>query len=384
MISTYQKIKRSRASNSESHLASIYSEMKNSLAKKKINKSEQQKAKTLEDFLKELKKIQENLNKNNVSGKDKIAEAIEELTQDSIFNTLYRMCPQLFTSGFLITKEKSNNATGLLLEEGIANLIKSFGQIAIDNTKNLTKEQKINIDLFLNNQVNTGQATFNLTEIPDAIAQERLVETWNQTREQFHKVSKSTKEFKYLKTMPAIQGKIDVQGLRGNLNLNISTDIDQGIIATLQDATFTLKNYTSTNDIHLGKTNPFRVYVAAGANTYNFPWVRIVNCLEHHSKDLHPKTGDYFYRIRAIYELTGYNKNGSLSYNNPLFNYLSGEHAKYLIFNQGYIGGVIRVIPTSSFVINDSVIDNLSIPTSVDKILYGPISIPQSTIVDFK
>lgn len=124
-------------------------------------------------------------------------------------------------------------------------------------------------------------------------------------------------------------------------------------------ATFTSKNYASLKEIKLGNTNPFRVFASVspmGAiNTYN-RFNRMISCFKKHETN-HSMAPAYFYKIRAIYELTGARQT-YLNSDGTIDNKLS--YAKFLIWNNPG-SETVRVIPTSKIIYN--------IINSIDKLM---------------
>ena len=153
-----------------------------------------------------------------------------------------------------------------------------------------------------------------------------------------------------------VSGKIDTA-----IVMNVTHTIDVGILDDilflLQDATFSDKGYEKTNEIHLGQTNAFRVYMAtsqepAAALGYSKRiqrWHRLVRCMElaDMGQPPHPshETGKYFYELRYMYELTGVGQQYIMS---QFANQLGTNGAKYLIFHDYEKGGGnIKVLATS-------------------------------------
>ncbi len=156
-----------------------------------------------------------------------------------------------------------------------------------------------------------------------------------------------------------VNGKIDTA-----IVMNVTHTIDVGILddilLLLQDATFSDKGYEETNEIHLGQTNAYRVYMAtsqepASALGYSKRvqrWHRLVRCMElaDSGKVPHPshETGKYFYELRYMYELTGVGQQYIVS---QFANQLGTSGAKYLIFHDYKKGGgSIKVLATSAII----------------------------------
>ena len=257
MITVAQKMKISQGgkTSTEEYLSGIYSAMRNNLKDENKSSFDWTSAQILQSFLMQLKQIQ-----NKLASGDTIEQAIQGLKQESLFKTLFIIKPELFTSGFLIQRGKDNAETGRLLEIGISQMVKSFGTLAlmtkygqvINNQSYNKYEQYLDIITGSSHITNVGGANVNLREIADENIKNIFIEYYNQTREAMHNYLKPSEEFSgYINYLPAVQGKIDVNGLNGELQLNIDTEIDGGIISALQDATFTLKNYASLEFILL-------------------------------------------------------------------------------------------------------------------------------------
>lgn len=183
--------------------------------------------------------------------------------------------------------------------------------------------------------------------------------------------------------MHSVQGKIDNIGLTAEFVAGVNVSgMDKDIVMALKDATFTAKNYLSTTELKFGQTNPFRVFATVAPSGDSTPgrYARMLNCFEEHDA-IHSSAPTTFYRLRAIYELTGarmkYTEK-TLTSNPAIKQLLQGQVAKFLIWNTPY--GDIHVIPTRRIV--DNVIESASMamPENWRDALYGPIKLPQSAL----
>ena len=155
------------------------------------------------------------------------------------------------------------------------------------------------------------------------------------------------------KTHSSVQGKIDTKGKYFKIEVNIKDDYLSQIIPLLAQSAFTDKAYISgkKDDLRLGQTNPFRVFVAVCGGVSDDiieRWYRMLNCMNKHSYHDAP---ELFYQIRYAYELTGYGQ----KYNLDVLNKLLGDFnlgARFLIY---YNGSVIIVLSTAK-ILEDMVI----------------------------
>ena len=152
----------------------------------------------------------------------------------------------------------------------------------------------------------------------------------------------------------------------GNIDISSEcSEIEKDIIDCLSNATFTDKNYINTYNIKFGQTNPFRVFTTAGGDYSKYE--RMINCFASHSTSIHEKGPTYFYKLRAIYELTG----AGMKYVDEAKSF---GFAKFLIWNTPCTDE-IRVIPTARIVKN--LIDNIENPKDWKAAAYGPIHLLQ-------
>ena len=89
-----------------------------------------------------------------------------------------------------------------------------------------------------------------------------------------------------------------------------------------------------------------------------------------------------FYRIRAIYELTGY---GTRYVNAKLNDIFKGRGADFLVWNNPINKDEIRVIPTQA-IIQDLIANaaNEALPKNYKDALFGPINLSQTDLKNIK
>lgn len=332
-------------------------------------------AQKLESFLEQIKYLQ----KNNFEIKSdypfsKFWTKTEQLVLMEQLNAIH---PEIFSRlGLVNTKYNSSYAIGDALENDLAAIIKGFKSYIeqTDYQQNYTskigsaKIQSINLDGAINDRI---KKAFN--------------DMYNDISINLKKYKDENTEIKRFSSMKEVNAKIDNVGLIGEFAIKVSGKMENDIADALTNATFTVKNYLSTNNIHFGQTNPFRVFsiVALENNPEQLlgRFCSILECFQNlHSHT--PDTPTSFFRIRAIYELTGigikYSTN-SMEKNNIL-KQIEGQYAKFLIWNTPWanIGQrSVHVIPTQKIV--QQLIENSNnlLPNNWRDALYGPISIPQ-------
>lgn len=361
--------------NSQQLLKNIYRRLKNDISKQIQFKQAEKEAKYLEDFLNLVKSAQK-LNGNFSSGNLNYSKFWKKSEQLALLQELQTINSSIFSEGLMLQQEyNSSFELGSYLEHDLARIFKSF-EASVTNSQNYKKTQKT---------YNVGKRR---TQMPDL-----LNEVDEVIKEEFRQVytsaSKGLKEYKnqsvdldnYVSTLNSVQGKIDIAGLKANLKLSTNlNDMKKQLVSTLMNASISAKNYISTNDIHLGQTNPFRVFntaaYAVGESGSPQKYYRMVNCLQSHNADIHTQSSHYFYRIRAIYELTG----AKMKYVNQdnLGKWLTGKYVKFLIINNPW--GKVKVISTARIVNNlISTAFNVEALNWKDA-LYKPITLSQSSL----
>lgn len=354
----------------ENFLSKIYANNKKELHQQAKLGVEDIKAKKLEAFLNLIKSVQKN--NGDIEGGE-FSRFWSKAEQISLLKSLQEAYGGVSDFGFfenlLGTSSNNPNVLGDLLEHGITRIIKTF-------------EAKITgVDYRNTKQHNVGRMQTNIPDIVnigEGIEKEvfnKMYSTANTNLREYK--GKSGQGINY---SPNVQGKIDVQGLYGELQISLNSQLEADIYDALNNASFTLKNYVSTSDLKLGQTNPFRVLatVAQGSGEdVVYRYARMYNCFKGHSGNEHPLAPTYFYRLRAMYELTG-SKMSYVNSENALSQLLSGQYVKFLIWNNP--GGNIRVISTMRII--KSIFDaaDFAMPNNWKDALFGPITLPQSSL----
>lgn len=350
----------------EKYLSNIYNKLKRDMLQNTKLSSEDLKAKKLQAFLRLIKSAEQNNNKLSLS---KFWPASDQI---SLIQELQEINPTLFREGLMLKTQHTNlTQLGNYLEHDLARIFKTF-------EASLTgKDYK------------STQKTYGIgsrrTQIPNIIqdAEEIMLKEY---KEAYRSAARGMEEYKNtsqpisdsIGVMHSVQGKADVQGLNpAILTLSTQTTIKKDIRDALLNASFSAKNYISSNDINLGQTNPFRVFSTAasaiGVDGGPDRYYRMINCLINHNNSPHSNAPSYFYRIRGIYELTGakmqYVKQDSLG------QLISGQYVKFLVINNP--SGEVYVISTARIVKN--LIDKAFelMPGDWKTALNGPIKIPQ-------
>lgn len=371
------KMKRAMSSDTstEDYLSSIYSSLKreiNADAKVKDNT----RALKLQAFLRQIKYMQQT-DFNQDVGAFPFSTFWKKADQIALMNKLREIKPELFTDKSFLNAPKESYELGAQLEIGVARVVKSMEAVATGGSYSSSQKSIV------------GGAH---TQIPDLvkIGDEEMKSIFSQY---YNKIQEELKMYKN-DTDPAgtasfvhsVQGKIDNIGLRADLTLTsgLST-MEKDIIDALTNATFTDKNYINTSELKFGQTNPFRVFMTVaprgGGNAVG-RFERMKSCFEEHSEGFHTKAPTYFYRIRAIYELTGarmqYTAKSADTLGNNIMKIIAGKPAKYLIWNNPF--GDIYIIPTANIVNNVIDATNNALPSNWRDAMYGPIKLPQKDL----
>lgn len=357
--------------NTEQYTERLYATARKNIMQSRTLTQDTQKAKKLERFLWLIKQVQKNpaqyLSGNSSLPFTKIW-SIQE--QQQLIQKLYMIKPELFTSlsnNFNAYENFTNQELGQSLEIGLARIVKSFQTISQGGINAQDYDR-------MTTSVKVGASQ---TQIPDLINMtDKVVEST--FLEMYNYAAKEMKESGYWSGsdwkqygtfIPKVAGKIDVKGLNGQVSISTTcTAIERDIIDCLKDATFTAKNYVNTYNIKFGQTNPFRVYMTIGGDYTRF--YRMLNCFESHETS-HSNAPKYFYKLRALYEITG----GNMKYVDAINEKLG--FAKYLVWNTPQTDE-IRVIPTARIVKN--IIDNIEDPADWKKAVYGPIHLLQQDL----
>lgn len=383
IMSQMQSIASNKNIDTQEYLIHLYNNVKSQTANDLYFTDEKLKAKKLENFLRLVKDIQNS--KGQISDKTAFSEFWSVFEQKALIAALNDV-----TGGKLINENllnfKSNNIfdQGEALERGIAQIIKGMQVLHEENARDLYEK-----DISIQSKTGMFQTQIiDLADIVDQKAKKTIDKFYNKTYQELKKSKK--KETNKKVVMTKVFGKTDNYGISADIKIEATSQIEKDIIDCLREATFTDKNYSSNKDILLGQTNPFRVYMTLGNGRQHYNrWHRMFNCFELHYNTgfKHLEAPSYFYRLRAIYELTGFNMKYFSNRNQELANRLTGAgRAKYLIWN---IPGSdsIRVIPTSLIVANILDSENFindNIKKNLNQAIYGPIYIKQPSLKDIQ
>lgn len=360
----------------EQYLEKIYNNTKKELFSQIDARSDEAQAKKLEIFLRQIKYMQQQFSKGQNLNFDNFPFATfwSKMEQIKMMSDLYQINKEIFQKGTFIDSftdmENQKSLLGSSLEEGVARVIRTFA----DKVGN-----KGNGEI---HSIVGGRHT----QIPDLnnIVNEEIKSQFTQYYWEIqNKMNESNTNKDYI---PSVQGKIDNVGLSAEFVLSVSGDIkskmDKDILFALSNATFTDKNYITTSHLNLGQTNPFRVFATVAANMgepITERYQRMIKCFENHNEHLQNQTT--FYRIRAIYELTGVKMQyteKSIQESSAVRQIAEGRAAKFLIWNNPV--GDIRVIPTR-LIVNNLIDSALLIePKDWREALYGPIQLSQKDL----
>ena len=366
------------------YLNKLLNEYRNLMRPKDTLKKEQEDAKLLEDVLNGIKKIQ-SYNSQNASGQKPISDIISDLSLAQLLEQLSQVNPNLFKGTGLITSSSDKAYQGKLLEDFMSEFITSIDALFTNQSFNYVNST--------NNYHSSGKMLDNIntknfiTDLGDNIINQTFGEVTKFTTEKIFNlgslksstmknIGKTTEDRQKanidipgLTQQVMIKGKdsynvgskmikTDNVGLDYNITITATSTLLEKVVSALSMATFTDKNYLSTQTLHLGQTNPLRVFmvVANGDSTYKlYRYARMLNCMaNHHSKSGHEQVPATFYRIRAIYELTGGKQrvgNNNSFLEDKIADIIQGANrAKYLVVNSPKADGYLRVIPTADIV----------------------------------
>ena len=366
------------------YLNKLLNEYRNLMRPKDTLKKEQEDAKLLEDVLNGIKKIQ-SYNSQNASDQKGISDIISDLSLAQLLEQLSQVNPNLFKGAGLITSSSDKAYQGKLLEDFMSEFITSIDALFTNQSFNYVNST--------NNYHSSGKMLDNIntknfiTDLGDNIINQTFGEVTKFTTEKIFNlgslksstmknIGKTTEDRQKanidipgLTQQVMIKGKdsynvgskmikTDNVGLDYNITITATSTLLEKVVSALSMATFTDKNYLSTQTLHLGQTNPLRVFmvVANGDSTYKlYRYARMLNCMaNHHNKSGHEQVPATFYRIRAIYELTGGKQrvgNNNSFLEDKIADIIQGANrAKYLVVNSPKADGYLRVIPTADIV----------------------------------
>lgn len=371
---TIAKIMRANAINSEDFTKEIYKDLKTSIKREIVIKDENNKAKVLQQFLRDIKNVQKSLKGKSPSAQYPFQGFWDQFNNGAMMQELYEVHPQLFTDGLFLDIPSSNSQNfnqelGLLLERGIAQVVKT-AETKMKGTGTYTETTS--------KMVGTTRASVpDVQSIKKSIQKQVSNTIYKEAQKALYEYRKEEKTPNYNITT-GVSGKVDVKGINSTIqcrtNINLSPNIQKALI----NSTFTLKNYLSSGKISLGGTNPYRVFLSITSGSIenkNARYLRMLNCFKYHSTTQHTQTWQYFYRSKAIYELTGI---GQHYVDNNFLNDIG--LAKFLIYNNPK--GDIYVISTANIV--NKIIDKeqLEMPVNWEQALYGPVKVKKTDLIE--
>lgn len=328
----------------------------------------------LQKFLADIKNAQLTYQKN---GKEGLEGLWETLQYGALIKAMYEIHSPVIERLNLISGADSSYLLGAQLERGLSSIIKSVETVATGKSYDEASHSIVGgYTTQVPDLINTG----------DDIMKGIFNDIYNQTAQAMREYAGTAEKHTGIAYMNAVQGKIDNVGLSGELVISSSVNIPnlETVVNALKNATFSDKNYISTSHLRLGMTNPFRVFLVMVASGYKgaAQFYRMVSCFENHLNDEEGQVA--FYRIRAIYELTGL----GLKYkNSEIANILVGaQAAKFFVYNnpfghQNSFGG-IYVVSTRKLV-NKMMRDTENLlPKGWQDALFGPIELQTKTYFD--
>ena len=377
------------------YLNSIHSNMQKKIHKRKVQTEEKQAAQ-LQIFLRQIKYLQKQYKVTGAVDYDNMpfADFWDKAAQKQLMELMYNAHPQLLQYNLLNFMSDDSYVLGQKLEQGLAQILNTFESAVTGEDYGFWDDKS---------KTGTGIKAREKTAIAQAhriggkqIQVPNLVGVGNEImKNEFNKLYERVQEEakKYRKEddgianyMPGVQGKIDINGFNGELAFTMDVQLNtyaKSMMKALTHATFTAKNYALGHGtmLHFGHTNPFRVLASVapqGLRTIN-RFGRMRQCFISHTS-YHEEAPSLFYKIRAMYELTGVG--GAKYIDKDLQNILKTTQAKFLIYNEPN-GDNIYVIPTQKIVDNIiEQIENLQLSGNWEKALYGTISIKKASITE--
>lgn len=361
----------------QTYLAGVHKSMIARLKQNSNLTKEKNDAKKLESFLNLLKAKQLSVLKETSINENAFSPFWDKMDQISLLNELEAINPELIYGLNFINSGSSSYGLGAELEIGMARLVKSFEAMA-QGIKSSDKEYEK-----LTAGTGSRQVSINtsLEQMVNDIEKEELQRLYRLTAQELGEYNQKDVQLSNRISMHhTVSGKIDTVGLSANLIISSEcSSMGKDIIEILKGASFTEKNYISTNDLHLGQTNPVRVFatVNAGEPHLGTRYFRMRQCFISDQSE-HPESPKYFYRIRAIYELTGVGMKYKYDESSLYDRLTEAGYAKYLVWNNPF--GGIRVIPTRQIVNNIFEQAKNAFPSDWRDALYGPIELNQITL----
>lgn len=370
--------------NTEDYLEKVLDTYRNNMRNLTTNSSgikEDEDAKLLEEVLNSIKQVQSKiLGDNNISDDD-ILDVIAQQSYGQLLTQLFTVNPNLFKGlGLVINNSNSgktqgalNTLQGKILENFMAEFVttvdSAYQNMSFDimnSTNNYHNTSSKTDDINSSNLFNFAEGIMNngINQMQNEIARQtfNLTNKGNRKRYEQAKAQGIAQDFLIENNTRNIGSrfiKTDTVGLIGEIKITATSTILERVVSALSMATFTDKNIGKRKSIHLGNTNPARVFftVVQGNDSYYklYRYARMLNCFyNHYPIGKHVRAPEYFYRIRQIYELTGGQqqigiRNGILE--EKMASIVTGAtKAKYLVINTAAGNGIIKVIPTSKLV----------------------------------
>ena len=363
----------------EQYLSQIYDSLIKEVHSKNL-KNEDMNALRIQTFLRQIKYIQQNnlasdtsLNLSSTSANFPFASFWSKASQISLMQALYDSHKELFQYNLFNLTSNKYHILGGYLESGMRQVLNTL-ESAVTNTD--YHEVKGN-----NSNTKVGGKHNQGPDLLNAMMKSEFNHAYVKMQEELKKYNEDNDQIATF--MPSVQGKIDINGYEANLSIGGSTNLSEytkSILRALKGATFTAKNYISTNELKFGQTNPFRIFatVAPGGHESVGRFYRMINCFESHNA-YHSNAPVLFYRIKAIYELTGI---GAKYVDSAMSNMIKGNgSAKYLVWNNPL--GNIYVIPTQKII--SELIEKAaeeSLPKDWRDALYGKVVLPQVDLAE--
>lgn len=302
-------------------LYSIHEKIKSSFNQDSAN-GDQQQAKIIENFLRELKR-------RAFEVKTDPAIRMSENIYDLILNNI--SLPNGRTMGNLFQRTGKSYQQGMYFEDDLAAVLQSVVQLATgEKQKRSVKNFKLGAEV--------GTTDIDLMSTLEENVDDVKLNLLDKTQQEIDK-----------KKIPYTFGKIDTYIKGDVIAMNGSINFPPGLLEALSNATFTDKSYRSVTykdgtkiqlgdrEITLGNSDPYRAVLgsmtALGFNKTTFQHVFyggrniLVGQDNTPPKELPDDVAPHFYHLRYIYELTG----AGIYYKDYGEQFLSG--AKFLVYN---------------------------------------------------
>ena len=370
--------------NTEEYLEEILNTYRDNMRQLTTNSSgikEDEDAKLLEEVLNQIKELQGKILVNTNISDDDILDIIAQQSYGQLLTQLFTINPHLFKGLGLVINNKNSGKTQGAVNILQGKILENFMAEFVTTIDSAYQNVQFDIMNSTNNYHNTGSKTDNINsrnlfDFAEGIINNGINQMQNEiARQTFNLTNKGNrKKYEQAEAQGIAQEflienntknigsrfiKTDTVGLIGEIKITATSTILERVVSALSMATFTDKNIGKRKSIHLGNTNPARVFftVVQGNDSYYklYRYARMLNCFyNHYPNGKHVRAPEYFYRIRQIYELTGGQQqigkvNGILE--QKMASIVSGTtKAKYLVINVATENGKIRVIPTSQLI----------------------------------